>query len=268
MSHRRLSSIVVIFVVASILIMGATAVFAGSASVSDTFPVGGSPTMPVVFISPPNCTGQGVAAVQYHAHAFSVDVAGNYTLDLGIGSGNLSLYLMTAGFNPAAGFPTCLSGDNADPISVSFALAANTIYIAVPFDDTFAQSGGSYTLTISGPGNVNFGIPGGVGAINDGRLNKYDLAATYAVYCSAGGFDVYAIDSEGHGHLAIRTTGDEVAAVDASAANTLITDGMGIRAFKLTSGEVQLVGAPDFEGKVYNVMFNASACSLSSTFLN
>lgn len=268
MNRSRTSAVIVLLALVSLLILGATAVYAGSASVSGTFPAGGSPTMPVVFISPPNCTGQGASLVQYHAVPFSVDTAGIYTLDLAIASGNLSLYLMTSAFNPAAGFPTCLSGDNNDPISVSFALAANTTYIAVPIDDSFGQAGGSYTLTISGPGNVYIAGQGGAPSIDDGRLNKYDMAATFAVYCSADGFDVYAIDSAGHGHLAIRTTAGEVEAVDASAANALIAEGMGIRAFKLTTGEVQIVGAPDFEGKVYNVLFYASGCSLIDTFLN
>ncbi|MBL8132730.1 MAG: PPC domain-containing protein [Anaerolineae bacterium] len=135
--------------------LGVWSVFAGSASVSGTLD-GSEPKMPVVFISSPNCTGQGAALVGYDAYAFSVDAAGVYTLDLADPSGNLSLYLMTADFNPAAAFPNCLAADNSGTISVSFALAANTTYYAVPFDDTFSQAGGSYTLTISGPGNVYF----------------------------------------------------------------------------------------------------------------
>ncbi len=269
--NRRFTRLVFILsLLVGLLVVSALPVFAGSASVSGTFPAGGTPTMPVVLISSPNCTGQGASLVQYDAYAFSVDTAGSYTLDLSIGSGNLSLYLMTAGFNPAAGFPTCLAGDNNDPISVSYGLAANTTYIAVPFDDSFTQDGGTYTLTISGPGNVYFGGggPGSGGTIEDGRLNKYDLAATYAVYCSADSFEVWAIDSAGHGQLAFTASDAEIAAVDASAANTQVTEGSGIRLFKLTSGQLQLVGAPDFEGKVYNVVFDAFPCSLVDTFYN
>lgn len=148
--YRRFILFAILILVAA---LGVWTAFAGSASVSGTLD-GTEPKMPVVFISSPNCTSQGATMVGYHAYPFTVDADGVYTLDLAVASGNLSLYLMNASFDPAAAFPYCLSGDNADPISVSFALTANTTYYAVPIDDTFGQGGGSYTLTISGPGNV------------------------------------------------------------------------------------------------------------------
>lgn len=154
---RHILPIVVLLCAA---LIGVSAVLAGSASVSGTLD-GSDPTMPVVLISSPNCTRQGTTPVAYDAYAFHVDTAGVYTLSLAVGSGNLSLYLMTEDFNPANGFPTCLAADNSAPISFSFALEANTTYIAVPFDDSFAQGGGTYTLTIDGPGNVFFGPPAG-----------------------------------------------------------------------------------------------------------
>ncbi|MBK8027464.1 MAG: hypothetical protein IPK19_40290 [Chloroflexi bacterium] len=150
----RLRILLFVLLVA-IAALGVWSVFAGSSSVSGTLDAA-DPKMPVVFISTPNCTGQGASLVLYDAYAFSVDTAGVYTLDLADSSGNLSMYLMTADFNPAAAFPNCLAADNSGVISVSFALAANTTYIAVPFDDSFGQAGGDYTLTISGPGNVTF----------------------------------------------------------------------------------------------------------------
>ena len=268
MLGRRNHALLLILVLFALLTISALPALAGSASVAGTFPVGGSPKMPVIFISPPNCTGQGAVPVQYHAYSFSVDTSGTYTLNMAIASGNLSLYLHSAGFNPAAGFPTCLSGDNSDPIGVSFALAAGATYYAVPFDDSFSQAGGSYTLTISGPGNVTIvGINSG-GAINDGRINAFDLAAPYAVYCTSNGVEVWAIDSAGHGSLAFTASSDAVSAVDASAANALVMEGAGIRLFKLSSGELQVVGAPDFEGKVYDVLFRAFPCSLIDTTLH
>jgi len=56
--------------------------------------------------------------------------------------------------------------------------------------------------------------------------------------------------------------------VDASAANALVMEGAGIRLYKLASGELQVVGAPDFEGKVYDVLFHAFPCSLIDTTLH
>lgn len=265
MIRRSTRGLLILCLLIGLFMLSALPAFAGSASVSGTL-TPGAPTMPVVMITPPDCAGQGITQVLYHAIAFSVDTAGTYTLDLNIGSGDISLYLMTAAFNPAAGFPTCLAADNADPISVSYGLAANTTYIAVPFDDTFAQAGGSYTLTISGPGNVYFdGVarPGSGQTIDDGRLNKYDLAAPYAVYCTSNGVEVWAIDSAGHGSLAFTTA----EAHEAGAANVLVNSGMGISLYQLASGEMQLVGAPDAEGKVYSVLFNAFPCSLIHTTL-
>ena len=45
-------------------------------------------------------------------------------------------------------------------------------------------------------------------------------------------------------------------------------EGAGIRLYKLTSGELQVVGAPDFEGKVYDVLFRAFPCALVDTTLH
>jgi hypothetical protein len=267
--NRRNTRVLILFVVLiSLLAISAAPAFAGSASVSGVFPVADSPTMPVIFISGGNCVGQGSFPVQYHAYAFTVDAAGSYTISLNVAAGNLALYLMNSSFNPANAFPNCLTADNSDPLSVSGSLAANTTYYAVTIDDTSAQSGGSYTLTISGPGNVYFAGGGGTASIDDGRLNALDLAAPFAIYCAADSLDIYAVDSAGAGTLALRVGSDAIAATDAPAANALVAEGGGIRVFKLTTGELQAVSAPDFEGKVYNVLFSAFPCLLKETFLN
>lgn len=132
---------------------------AGSATFSGTIDAA-DPDMPVVTISSPNCTSQGSFLVSYESIQFWVDAPGGYTLDLTL-TGNLSLYLFAGSFNPAAAFPTCVAADNADPIQISYALAPGTTYFAVVFDDDLAQSGGTYSLTISGPGNIlTGGAPG------------------------------------------------------------------------------------------------------------
>jgi hypothetical protein len=123
--------------------------------------------MPVVSISTPNCTAQGATQVRYHKHRFTVDVTGAYNLIIpqtGQTAGSLvSIYVMSATFNPATPFASCLAGANnglapGTPTTLNNVnLTAGTIYYAVPFDDTFSQvSNGPWTLTISGPGNVTF----------------------------------------------------------------------------------------------------------------
>ena len=115
------------------------------------------PTMPVVFISTPNCTGQGVAPVHYEALPFTVASGGDYTFTQISQDGFASLYLMDATFDPAAAFPSCLAGSNgADPLGFTEALTAGELYFAVPFDDTFEQAGGVYGLIVEGPGVMNF----------------------------------------------------------------------------------------------------------------
>lgn len=101
-------------------------------------------TMPVVFISSPNCTAQGVTPVLYHAIRFFVTVSGPYTFRLLSAGDAHSLYLHETAFDPANSFPTCIAGDNTgDPIELTESLTALRQYIAVPFDDTFAQAGAS-----------------------------------------------------------------------------------------------------------------------------
>ena len=116
------------------------------------------PTMPVVAITAPNCTAQGVFPVHFDAYPFFVTQDGTYDFEMtstGSTPGFASLYLMDETFDPAAAFPSCLAGDNGvDPVGFSLALTANTPYFVVPFDDQFDQPGGSYTLTIEGPGVI------------------------------------------------------------------------------------------------------------------
>jgi hypothetical protein len=124
------------------------------------------PAMAVVFISTPNCTGQGATLVHYESMPFSVDAAGSYTFTMSFTGTDVSFYVFAGSFNPAAAFPTCIAGDNSgNPKQVSVALAPGTLYYAVPFDDTFAQTGGTYSMAISGPGNITLGgLPAPAGA--------------------------------------------------------------------------------------------------------
>jgi hypothetical protein len=129
-------------------------------ALADTVTIDGTitpsdPTMAVVFISSPNCTGQGVTPVLYHSYPFTVTADGTYHLEVLSDAGFASVYIFSPTFDPAAGFPTCIAGDNSgNPVEVDEALTVGTQYFAVPFDDTFDQLGGNYTLTLSGPGTI------------------------------------------------------------------------------------------------------------------
>jgi hypothetical protein len=135
---------------------GATVARAGAIAFASGTIDASDPTMPVVAISPPNCTTQLAFLVHYEARPFTVDVAGDYEFAMISDGGFASLYLMDAGFDPAAALPNCLAGDNgADPVGFTEPLAADTLYFAVPFDDTFAQAGGTWALLAAGPGGIS-----------------------------------------------------------------------------------------------------------------
>lgn len=140
--------------VALCLVVGVSATFAGSLTLTGTISPG-DPTMSVIFISSPNCTGQGVSLVAYHVYPFTVDASGMYNFSATSTGGFASLYLFEGSFNSAAALPTCIAADNSgNPVTFSANLTAGTQYFAVPIDDTFAQAGGDYTLSIDGPGNI------------------------------------------------------------------------------------------------------------------
>lgn len=134
-----------------------SAVYAGTASIGGTL-TPDDPTMPVVFITTPNCTGQGAGSVLYVVYPFTVDTAGDYSFSVTSDAGFASMYLFEGSFDPAAAFPTCIAGSNSgNPVVFTETLATGTQYFWVIFDDTFAQVGGNYSGTVSGPGNTTLG---------------------------------------------------------------------------------------------------------------
>ncbi len=152
--------LVLAFVLVGVLTFGMTSVFAGSASINGTIDTS-NPTMAVVFITTPNCTGQGVTPVLYEAIPFTVDADGAYTIDVTSDGGYASMYIYENSFDPANGMLNCIAGDNSgNPVSVTESLTAGTSYFLVVFDDTFAQVGGNYSASFSGPGNISIGSEG------------------------------------------------------------------------------------------------------------
>ncbi len=145
-------------VLVSILAVGVSGVYAGTASISGTID-STNPMLPVVFISTPNCTGQGASLVLYETVPFSVDADGSYTIDVVSDGGFASIYLYENSHDPANGMTNCIAADNSgNPVSITSSLTAGRSYFLIVFDDTFAQVGGNYTASFSGPGNINIGL--------------------------------------------------------------------------------------------------------------
>lgn len=112
----------------------------------------GTPTMPVVFITTPECTGQGDTEVAYVEHPIVATASGTTTFDLTELSGDMTIYLMQAGWDPAAAFPFCLAASNSGTDkSITYDVEAGLGYVVVIIDDAFDQPGGSYELVIDGP---------------------------------------------------------------------------------------------------------------------
>lgn len=93
--------------------------------------------------------------------------------------------------------------------------------------------------------------------INDGRVNSEDRASEAAIYCTPYGVDVYDLDMSGRGEFLFRATWDEINRVDnPPAENTLIDGEPGFALYRLTSGEMQLNGPADWEGKIYEFVWS------------
>lgn len=143
-----------------------TAVLLGcSASGAQTLPVSGTidpsdPELPVVIISTPNCTEQGVTLVHYDAYPIHVTRSGSYALTVSSSDGVASLYLHSDPFDPMNGFPSCIAGSNIGNPLKGFivTLQAGTQYHLVTFNDRFDQTLViPYLLEALGSGDVLIG---------------------------------------------------------------------------------------------------------------
>lgn len=149
MKTRVLLVMLLIVVIAAAV----SVVYAGSATFSGTLSPGGATESVVAQITTPNCTGGIVAfSVLYAAHPFTVDADGVYTFsEPGTES---ALYVYSGSFNPNSPVTNCVAASNSNPINLVVNLTAGTQYYVVVIEDTFEQDGMSYSINISGPGNI------------------------------------------------------------------------------------------------------------------
>ncbi|MGE0639395.1 MAG: IPTL-CTERM sorting domain-containing protein [Thermoanaerobaculia bacterium] len=168
--------------VLALLFVAALPALAGTVTLNGTID-SNSPIMPVVpLITTPNCTGTTtVFDVHYAAYPFEVSADGTYQFDEP--GTSTALYVLTPTFDPASAVDTCIAATNTNPLSIPVVLTADTQYFAVLIDDTFAQSGLTYSLTISGPGSITveyssiLAIP---------TLSVWSLALLAALLAAAG----------------------------------------------------------------------------------
>lgn len=126
---------------------------AGSATFQGTLSPGGATEPETALITTPNCSGGTfVFAVLYRAYPFRVTAAGTYNVsEPGTES---AVYVYDGPFNPAHPANHCLAASNGNPISLDVNLSPGVKYTLVIIEDSFAQDGMSYAMTLSGPGAI------------------------------------------------------------------------------------------------------------------
>lgn len=146
------------FAIVSILslVLGAvvvTPVFADIRTFTGALVPGGPTTTSTAIISTPACTGGTVAfQVLYQAFVFQVTASGVYTItEPGVES---AVYVYSGSFDPTAVASNCAFASNTNPINFTASLTAGQQYVLVVIEDTFAQDGLNFAVTIRGPGDI------------------------------------------------------------------------------------------------------------------
>jgi hypothetical protein len=101
---------------------------------------------------------------------------------------------------------------------------------------------------------------------SDGRINRYDGAAPIAVYANGDGIQIWEVDANSEGHLALSISIAEIDAVGIPAENTLLgaTEDGRISVWRLPNGDFQIV-APTASGKTYYLFFSSLGTDIGYT---
>lgn len=132
---------------------------------------GSQPTMPVVGITPPNCTVQLTTPVAYTVIPYTPLVDGPVSFSVVTDQDGMStsIYVMQAGFDPEAAFPFCLAGSNGGsgptvPATLTYEMTGGTPYeIVLINDEPLPQPPHAWTLTIETvpAADMKIGVTGG-----------------------------------------------------------------------------------------------------------
>ncbi len=163
------------------VVMPASAL-AGSATFQGTLSPGGPTEPETALITSPNCSGGTIVfAVLYRAYQFRVTSAGSYNIsEPGAES---AVYLYDGPFNPAQPANNCLAASNGNPINLDVNLSPGVKYTLVVIEDTFAQDGMNYAMTVSGPGGIV--LPGDAASV---PVLPAPLLALLALVLAASGW--------------------------------------------------------------------------------
>ena len=182
------------------------------------------PTMGVVQISPPNCLAQIPTPVHYNVIPLTILASGQHDISLtsastGAGTTFASMYLYKGSFDPANGTQNCVAADNSgNPKTITYSATVGTPYFIVVFDDTFAQSGGTWQVVVTSPATADMGVsiaadggpydPGAAVSFTAGITNaglsdapNATVVVTLPTQFIAGSFANVAVTGAGYGCL-------------------------------------------------------------------
>ena len=235
---------------------------------ADTVTVSGDLTAgdPVADLPNSNCGFISISGAHYDSYTFEVAETGTYTLETTLVSHNDTvLMLYSPSFVPPDGTINCIAANDDGGVGfaskITITLNKDTPYVAVVRG--FGNQLGTYSLSISGDGDVCLGACEGVPiAFEDGRLNRFDAAAPIVIYPvtinNEVGMNIYAVTNDSRGDFLFQVTPAEIAAVPSNPdVNTPIKVSNNVQVWRLSSGEFQIVTpTTNGSGKVYNIIFD------------
>lgn len=263
LSRYLISSVVLIFSFA----LSTTTVFAGSLTINSAVD-GGDPIGNI-----PDLSCSSSINIRYDAITFHVDTTGVYTLDIGLGTLTDSvMVLISPSFDTANPLANCIEvdddGGSGLASRITRTLTANTTYIVLV--DEFSGGTGTYSLNISGAGNIVLGAPplpitpvvaeDGIPlpAFYDGRINDYDTAAPIAVFPHEinGEIGLIIYNTEG---VELLVVGPDLIsnASDNPDGNVEVASANGITLYRIAGEEhgYWQINAPQYNGKTYVMIF-------------
>jgi len=179
---------------------------------------------------------------------FYVDTSGTYTLTDNFVTIDASMGVYSQPFDPSNVTAGCVAV--VDDLGAAN-LSANTQYYLV-VTTWFPSTFGPYQVTISGPGDIKLGSPGG--GCGDDRINQ-NCSAPAAVYCDGTSYDIYSVDADGNGTLAFSFDANDFTSTEGG--HVLVGSANGVDVYYLPeSGQFQ-VHAYQSDGKLYTFLWSS-----------
>ena len=222
------------------------------------------------------CTLLAATSMLLDIYSFRVTAADVYTIETTAG-GTLDdtyLVLYDGPVNPADALENCAAEDDDGGYS-TLSLITHTLHPGVTYHAMvlayWPADRGTYFLNISGAGDAFLYTDPDPDpaqpaerppfAFTDGRINRYDAAAPFAVYPhidDEGALGLIIYDAYTAGNVLLVVSAEEIAAVPEHSANTLIAssgDGR-VAVYRLKDGSFQVQGIT-YNNKVYVLLFGA-----------